>query len=326
MSKDYRDPEDFLSDESFLSWYFGSGREGGGFWDLWVAGDPGRQELVTRAVTMLDSTRLREKGVSPSELRLAEARMLRRINTVEVKGRFNWRWIAAACILFLLISGMIVRRIKPGGQQLATNYGEITVKALPDGSEVTINANSRLRYARNWQDGADREVWIDGEAFFHVRKTLQRSRFIVHTGRFDVIVTGTKFDVVNKSGRNNVLLQEGSVIIHPLTGTDMDMIPGDFVSWDGNNLKKTSVRNDSVLAWKQHQFIFDRTPLSKVVDIIKDQYGVSVNLEGHGIADSSISGIMRNDNLDVFLQALESTSDFDVIRNNGAITIKLTEH
>jgi ferric-dicitrate binding protein FerR (iron transport regulator) len=326
MSKDYRDPEDFLSDDSFLSWYFGSGRDGSGFWDRWTAGDAGRQELVARAVAMLDAARLREKGVSPSELQLAEATMLRRISAVEIKGRFDWRWIAAACILFLLISGMIALRLKPGGQQLATGNGEVTVKALPDGSEVTMNANSRLRYASNWRDGSDREVWIDGEAFFHVQKTSRRSRFIVHTGQFDVIVTGTRFDVVSKSGRNNVLLQEGSVIIHPRAGIDMDMIPGDFVSWDGNNLRKTSVRNDSVLAWRQHQFIFDRTPLSKVVDIIKDQYGVSVKLDGPGIADSSISGIMRNDNLDVFLQALESTSDFDVIRSNGEITIKLTEH
>ena len=292
----------------------------------WVAGDPGRQELVTRAVAMLDSTRLREKGVSPAEIQLAETTMLRRISTVEVKGRFNWRWMAAACILLVLVSGMIVLRLKAGGQRLATNYGEIAVKSLPDGSEVTMNANSQLRYTNNWRDGADREVWIDGEVFFHVRKTLQRSRFIVHTGRFDVIVTGTKFDVVNKSGKNNVLLQEGSVIIHPLTGGDMNMLPGDFVSWDGNNLRKTIIRTDNLLAWKQHQFIFDRTPLSKVVDVIKDQYGVSVNLEGPGIADSSISGIMRNDNLDVFLQALESTSDYDVIRNKEAITIKLTEH
>jgi transmembrane sensor len=326
MPKDYRDLEDLLSDESFLSWYFGSGREGSGRWDQWLAGDPGRQEIVTRAVALLDSTHLREKGVSPLEIQLAEAALLRKINLLEAKGRFNWRWIAAACMLFVLVSGIILLRVKPGRQQLATAYGEIAVKALPDGSEVTMNANSSLHYAQHWQDGADREVWVDGEAFFHVRKTPQRSRFIVHSGRFDVIVTGTRFDVVNKNGRNDILLQEGSVLIHPLAGADMDMVPGDFVSWDGQNLKKTSIRNDSVLAWKQHQFIFDRTPLSRVVDIIKDQYGVSVRLEGPGIGDSSISGIMRNDNLDVFLQALETTSDFDVIRKDEIITIKVSEH
>ena len=326
MSKDYRDPEDFLSDESFLSWYFGSGREGSGFWDRWMAEDPGRQELVARAVALLDAARLREKGVSPLAIQLAEAALSRRINALEEKERFNWRWMAAACILLVLVSGMILLQVNPGRQLVATAYGEITVKELPDGSEVTMNANSKLRYAQHWQDGADREVWIEGEAFFHVRKTQQRSRFIVHTGRFDVIVTGTRFDVVNKNDRNDVLLQEGSVIIHPLAGADMDMIPGDFVSWNGNNLKKTNVRNDSLLAWKQHQFIFDRTPLKAVAGIIEEQYGVKVRLQDQGIADSTISGIMRNDNLDVFLQALETTSDFDVIRSGDMITIKASAH
>jgi transmembrane sensor len=326
MSKDYRDPEDFLSDESFLSWYFGTGREDSGFWDRWMAGDPGRQDLVTRAVALLDAARLREKGVSPLELQLAEATLSRRMHMVEQKGRFNWRWMAAAAVLLVLVSGMIMLQVNPARRELATGYGEVTNYALPDGSEVTVNANSKLRYAQHWRDGADREVWIDGEAFFHVRKTPQRSRFIVHTGRFDVIVTGTKFDVVNKNDRNDILLQEGSVIIHPQAGAEMNMIPGDFVSWDGSNLKKISIRNDSLLAWKQHQFIFDRTPLKAVVGVIEAQYGVKVQLQGRGIADSTISGIMRNDNLDIFLQALETTSDFDVIRSGDVITIKASEH
>ncbi len=333
MSKDYREPEDFLSDESFLSWYFESRQRtdssADGEWNRWMTADPRRKELVDRAVALLDEARLRERELPAGQLERAESALLQRMDGLRgVEGLTvplyrNWRWVAAACILVVLMTGMAITRMMPSRQQqLATAYGQITVQQLPDGSEVTMNANSRLHYFKEFQDGTDREVWIDGEAFFHVTKTKLKSRFIVHTDRFDILVTGTQFNVVNRRGKVNVMLREGSVIIHPQAGADMKMIPGDFVGWDVDRLKKMSVKGDSLLAWKQHQLFFDHTPLKEVVGIIEDQYGVKVTLEDQNIADSTISGIMQNNNLDVLLQAVEIATNFDVVRDNGAITIK----
>lgn len=351
MSKEFHEPEDFLSDESFLSWYFESGQGQGGSWESWMDGAPGRRELVDRAIAILDATLVREKPLPAAQVQRAEAALLGRIDVLEgartgVPGRSGdlaeprtladrrksvrvvlGRWMAAAVLLVLVGVGLVIYRMLPVRQsQLASGYGELLSQQLPDGSEVTMNANSRLHYFRNWQDGIDREVWIDGEAFFHVRKTPMKSRFIVHTDRFDIVVTGTQFDVVNRNGKDNVLLQEGSVIVHPRTGEDLHMVPGDFVQWDGSKLKKTGVRLDSLTAWQQHQLVFDKTPLRQVAAIIEEQYGVRVTLADPSIGDSVISGILPNNNLNVLLQALETTSDFDVSREGGNITIKASEH
>lgn len=338
MSKEFREPEDFLSDESFLSWYFQEG--GDGSWESWMAGAPGRRELVDRAVAILDATRIGEKPLPAGQLERAEALLLERIDVLETPrvarqslaggpgtARMHWRWTAAAAFLVLISAALVVYRMLPVRQaKLAAGYGELVSQQLPDGSEVTMNANSQLHYFKNWQDGVDREVWIDGEAFFHVRKTPMKSRFIVHTERFDIVVTGTQFNVVNRNGKNNVLLQEGSVIVHPAIGDDLHMVPGDFVQWDGGRLKKTTARLDSLTAWQQHQLVFDKTPLRKVAEIIEEQYGVKVTLENPSIGDSMISGILPNNNLNVLLQALETTSDFDVVRDGENITIKASAH
>jgi transmembrane sensor len=329
MPKDYLEPEDLLTDEAFLSWYFGPGREADGFWKGWAAGSPVRKALLDRAVALLEMTRMREKAIPGEKVERATAVLLERIGglggqAVVVRNTFRRRvWIAAACILVVVTGGMtVLRMLTNRQQQLATAFGEITLRTLPDGSEVTMNANSRLRLSSHWQDGTDREVWIEGEAFFHVQKTPRKSRFIVHTDRFDVIVTGTQFNVVNRGEKDNVMLREGRVIVHPLDGGDLAMIPGDFVQWNGIGLEKGRIKSDSLLAWKKHELLFDKTPLKDVVGIIKDQYGVQIALEDQSIADSTISGIMRNDNLDVFLQALETTSDYEVIRKDGKIAIK----
>jgi transmembrane sensor len=342
MSKEFREPEDFLSDESFLSWYFESGRDQGGSWERWMAGGPGRRELVEQAIAILEATRIKEMPLPATQVQRAETVLFQRIETLDNAqtgakkripeartrpGRIHWRWMAAAAVFVSLCGALAVYRFLPVRQeQLASGYGELLSRQLPDGSEVTMNANSRLHYSRYWQEGADREVWIEGEAFFHVRKTPMKSRFIVHTDRFDVVVTGTQFNVVNRHGKDNVLLQEGSVIVHPGMGEDMHMVPGDFVQWDGTELKKTSVRLDSLTAWQAHQLAFDKTPLREVVGIIEDQYGVKVNLQDPSIGDSTISGVLPNNNLNVLLQALETTSDFDVIRDGGNITIKASAH
>ncbi|HEV2480411.1 MAG TPA: FecR domain-containing protein [Puia sp.] len=341
MSKEFHEPEDFLSDESFLSWYFEAGEAGS--WESWMAGAPGRRELVDRAIAILDATRMREKPLPAGQMQRAEAALMGRIDELINIGaepaeprilagrhrplRARGRWMAAAAVLVLVGVGLVVYRMLPVRQsQLASGYGEQLSQQLPDGSEVTMNANSRLHYFNKWQDGVDREVWIEGEAFFHVRKTPMKSRFIVHTDEFDVVVTGTQFNVVNRNGRDNVLLQEGSVIIHPKTGEDLHMVPGDFVQWDGNRLKRSTVRLDSLTAWRDHQIVFDKTPLREVAAIIEEQYGVKVNLVAPSIGDSLISGILPNNNLNVLLQALETTSDFDVTRDGGNITIKASAH
>lgn len=334
MSKEFHEPEDFLSDESFLSWYFGSGREEGGSWESWMAGAPGRREVFDRAVAILDATRIQEKPLPAAQLQHAEAALLGGIDLLEDirKGRsrparIGRRWMAAAAVLVLVGVGLVVYRMLPVRQsQLASGYGQLLSQELPDGSEVTMNANSRLHFFRNWQDGIDREVWIEGEAFFHVRKTPMKSRFIVHTDEFDIVVTGTQFNVVNRNGKDNVLLQEGSVIVHPRTGEDLRMVPGDFVQWDGTKLEKTGVRQDSLTAWQQHQVVFDKTPLRQVAAMIQEQYGVRVTLADPSIGDSVISGMLPNNNLNVLLQALETTNDFNVTRDGGNITIKASAH
>ncbi|HTR29876.1 MAG TPA: FecR domain-containing protein [Puia sp.] len=342
MPKDYLEPEDLLTDETFLSWYFGPGREADRFWNGWAEGDQARKVVLEQAVALLEMTRLREKGRTGEEIEAAADVLMSRIDeagggtgarepgVAAIRGMRTRRWVAAACVLVVLTGGMMAARMwwnKP--VQIATAFGEVNLRTLPDGSEVTMNANSRLRLSSNWQEGRDREVWIEGEAFFHVQKTPQRSRFIVHTNRLDIIVTGTQFNVVNRDGKENVMLREGSVIVHPVAGElgngDLAMVPGDFVKWNGKGLEKGSIKSDSLLAWKRHQLLFENTPLKDVVGIIKDQYGVRIELEDQSIADSTISGIMRNDNLDVFLQALETTSDFQVIRKDGKIAIKASK-
>jgi transmembrane sensor len=335
MSKNYLGVEDLLCNDIFLSWYFRKDPRAIKQWKLWLDANPGNGERVEQAIEFLNTLMLEEKEIPAEQITYAESLLLNKIREAEnnteaptapVLSITKRRWWMAAASILVFAAGL------GGGYwwlsytpELHTDYGEIRERKLPDGSEVVVNADSKVVFSSaGWKEGKDREVWLNGEAFFHVSKTPQKSRFIVHTNHFDIIVLGTQFDVVDRPGKASVMLKEGSVILHTSGGQDLKMIPGDFVEYHPAGLEKRPVKNDSILAWKDHKLIFDNTPLREVARIIKEHYGVSVQLADDSVAAMTISGILPNDNLDVLLQALDATLDFEVehvVHEGGMITI-----
>jgi len=327
MSKNYAGVEDLLCDEAFLSWYFKTDIRAARRWERWMTENPGSSARVLQAVEFLESLELEEKDPRPAEVSHAERHLLDRIHRAgrqipskAMLTRNRW-WLAAACLL-LLAAGAYFLFPKQGTPAFHTRFGEVSTGRLPDGTEVTVNADSRVSWSGAWLDGKDREVWLSGEAFFHVRKTPLKSRFIVHTGHFDVIVTGTMFNVLNRRDRSHVMLQEGSVTLQTADGKELAMTPGDFVEYSQDRLVKRMAKQDSIIAWKEHKLSFDNTTIREVTAIIQEQYGVTTRPANGSVANSTISGIMPNDNLDVLLKALEATAEFKVIRQGGEIIIQ----
>jgi transmembrane sensor len=337
MLEHYSQPEELLADDSFLNWYFKTGGGEAGAWEEWMAADAENRALALKAVELLELIRLREREIPAEQVGQASERLLAGIGrlgdgqTGDAAYRLrrlpfyrSGRWIAAACALVIITTGMLFyRAYQSRSSEIRTEYGQFGEQLLPDGTEVTMNANSLLKYMPEWKPGADREVWVRGEAFFHVVKTPEKSRFIVHLDDCDVIVTGTRFNVVNRPGKENVMLQEGAVMLHASSGKELSLQPGDFVTVARNGMEKVSARPDSLMAWKERRLFFDHTPLPELVNIVYEQYGVRLQLAGDSTAKKTVTGIMRNDNLDELLKALEMSNEFEVTgkQDSGGITI-----
>ena len=295
-----------------------------------MAADARNKALALQAVELLELTRLPERKIPAEQIRQASDRLLAGIADAAKGSRrlpFNgWgRMMAAACLLVVLVTGVLLyRAYRSRASEIRTEYGQLGEQLLPDGTEVTMNANSRLKYMPGWQAGADREVWVSGEAFFHVVRTPEKSRFIVHLDDCDVIVTGTRFNVVNRPGHENIMLQEGAVTLHARDGKELSLLPGDFVTVGKNAaLVKVYARPDSLMAWKDRRLFFYNTPLPELVNVVYDQYGVRLHLADDSTAKKTVTGILRNNNLEELLKTLEMTREFEVIGkvDSGGITI-----
>jgi transmembrane sensor len=92
-----------------------------------------------------------------------------------------------------------------------TDIGEQRVITLADGSEVELNARSKIRL--EFGDTERRVELIAGQALFRVVKDKRRP-FVVESGSTRVRAVGTEFDVYRKRGGTIVTVVEGRVAVH----------------------------------------------------------------------------------------------------------------
>lgn len=213
----------------------------------------------------------------------------RLLDEIREQKRNRWKrmFIAAAVALplILAVGGLWLVSDRTGLLD-PVSYTEVLVPAgdkikvlLPDGSDVTLNALSKMRYPSHFGIFS-REVELDGEAYFSVSADKSRP-FSVHTGALDVTVLGTKFNVKAYGGEPvRVHLDEGSVLLEDHGSLRRVLKPGENAEYDrgtGNCQISATFDRDAASAWTRNRQCFNRAPLSEVINTIARLYGVEFN-------------------------------------------------
>lgn len=183
-------------------------------------------------------------------------------------------YAAAAVIIMLLIPLMYTRNI-------SASRGEHLSYVLPDGSQVTINAESELSFKPLvWF--ISRGVKMDGEVLFEVKKG---SGFTVKSSNGIVRVLGTTFNVISRDSRFEVSCIEGRVEVSAKAG-DVERQKIVISSGEGVELKEreglmniTQEKVVSSISWRGGDFYFTAVSLKAVIDEIARQYNVEIELE-----------------------------------------------
>lgn len=327
--------KELLEDDRFLDWYFKKDEASVAAWQDLLQAHPEWLQAQTEAVAFLDRLEGMDMPVSANRLAVAEARLANMLAAsrsttpvVGLKRAKSWLVWSVAASLLLAVAGTWFYRQQAGttGEelQLAASFGEISNAGLPDGSDVVLNANSRIRYQKNFEQAAVREVWLEGEAFFHVKKTANRKKFIVHTHQFDVLVTGTQFNVVTRGKQARVYLQEGGITLLLPNGARHQMKPNDFVVLEGNRIvESTRAEQKSITAWKERMIALDATSMARIAAIIENDYGVKVQLADDLTAQQMLGpGLLPNSSLETLLETLRSTGNFAIDQKADTVHIR----
>lgn len=203
---------------------------------------------------------------------------------------------------------------------LTVPAGEQYRLTLSDGTEVHLNASTRLRFPFHFGSG-NREVMVEGEAFFKVAKDLAR-RFIVHTPHTQVQVYGTAFNVNTYQAREKTSLVEGSVWMQAANGQRIALKPGQQAAYNAGAFETQPFDGEEVLSWMNGVYYFHKMPVTELAEVASRFYGVNFVLESGKFAGISTTGLMDRDKLSEFLTDLQVTAGAEFRFENKAIYLK----
>lgn len=253
-------------------------------------------DSVLHALTETERQALRDRMLARIWAEIGEREdKVRPLHPTRTRAAFRWvsplRWAAAVAVLLLAAMG-VYRVAFTGPTTVRTAYGERREVTLPDGSTVVLNGNSSLRYAR-WNDTEARQVWLEGEAFFSVRHTRNHQEFTVNTpDQLRIEVLGTKFNVYNRRGATEVVLQEGKVNVVDAARRSVVLRPGQGVRHApaAPRLAPAPADVSRELAWKSDLLLFEDQPLADICADLRDSHGLEVEFRNPALARERFSG------------------------------------
>ncbi len=223
-----------------------------------------------------------------------------------------WPYFAAAASIAIILGLFFFGP----NESFSTDYGQKLIVALPDGSEMTLNAKSIASFDKsNWDN--NRTITLEGEAFFKVKKG---SKFTVTTKNGEVSVLGTQFNVNSHHSLFEVNCFEGKVSV--VNNKKKEILTA------GNayrNLGKTYEKwtfNESTPSWLTNTSSFRSIPIRYVLKELEDQYNIKIVEKGLNLG-YKYTGTFPNDNIEVALQTVFSTLGIEYSLSQDGKTVVL---
>ncbi|MBS7567003.1 DUF4974 domain-containing protein [Mucilaginibacter sp. Bleaf8] len=239
-----------------------------------------------------------------------------------------WQKAAAVVAGVAILAGLYQLHIQASSDKttttsllkLQTPGSSISKIRLKDGTQVTLNAQSTLKYPAIF-DGPTREVYLTGEAFFDVAKDHNHP-FIVHTSRSDIQVLGTAFNVKayaeDKVYETTLLRGSIQVTFQQKPAAKVMLKPKDklvLTSASDYYLASqtyTSTANTTVAetAWMNHKLIFNKQSFEDLANSLSRKYGVKIIFKNEDLRAHKFTGEFNQEDLKQALQSLQIITHF----------------
>lgn len=190
--------------------------------------------------------------------------------------------------------------------EVRTQVGITNSVVLPDSSIVYLNSASVLKYPVHFT--GNRNVYLQGEAYFVVRKQ-NGARFVVNTAAGAKIeVLGTEFNVNSNADDVNTTLVKGSVKFVCQNKNDKEedirMVPGQKISY---NLKDKAVEIrevnvDDEIEWRNEKTVFKDCPLMETLAILSKRFNAQFVVKNEALKENRFTGSFKNQSLEQILE------------------------
>jgi transmembrane sensor len=253
----------------------------------------------------------------------------------------NTYWKAAAAIAFFIIlssaffySTNVWRADKTEfvWNERATRLGEKIEIVLTDGSKIMLNAGSKIKFPQKFVEGKQREIILEGEAFFDVVHKNEQA-FIVHSGDIITRDIGTKFNVKAFENDKNVTISliEGKVEVSVPGNAQKPndkkyLLPLQQLNYNraANSLIIQNCDQQEAIGWMNNLLVFRKEPLEQVALRLERNFGVKFEFSNSHISEKELTANFRNEPFLTVAEAIKKVTGLNyktVKENNHTVKI-----
>ena len=248
--------------------------------------------------------------------------------TISLKSRFIW--ISGIAASLIILFGMYQLIIKPSfdtQKQILASVQEVLQDALPDGSQIVLNTNSKITYPKQFAKN-ERRVKLNGEAYFNVKPNKEKP-FIIEAGDAFIQVLGTSFNVkAYENSELEVIVTDGLVkiyVIDPETSDTSAILlkkgeKGKITAKDKKPVYVAEQIPDAIF-WMNYTLIFNDTDLRKVFGLLKNYYHIEIEVSDQRIYDCRLTTIFTNNSIEEIMEVITATFEFEYTKRNNTYTI-----
>ena len=371
---------DFIQDANFIRWVREKKPADWQFWEEWLKQHPDKAPLIAEARRVLDSLDIVQPKTIPREvIQLETQKLLQAIGaslpdqTPEAESPlpsartltlFKWKLAAAA---LLLTAAALLYLFRPQTaspkkfaysslvssrhliEKINTSDSKADSLVFADGSLIRLGPNSRISYPAGFDTAATREVYLSGEAFFHVVKN-PRHPFRVIAGEVVTKVLGTSFCVhsYDKDTTIQVVVLSGKVSVYsqaiPAEQTNLhsghSFTPGNqggIILTCNQRLvyrkveqkfQKLLLESPSLITpgMTDETMVYEDTPLEEVFTRLSKAYGINIVYDNELVKKSTVTADLKGETfyhkLDLICRAIGA--EYEVI--DGQVVISFSNN
>jgi len=235
--------------------------------------------------------------------------------------------IAAAILLLIGLSVAFYLFVEEQNEpelawQTTKTMNEIASLSLSDGSSVTVNRNSLLKWQAN-PDDKIRKVLLEGEAFFDVAHDPDRP-FIITTNEIKIKVLGTSFNVLDKNLKDEIETEvvRGKVLVY--TPQQQIIVEAGMTGVYHKITKKlvlVKTENENSIAYATHSLSFSASTLKTVTEQLSKVYGVQFVFENKKTMDCRLTSEYQNKSLSFIMNVISASLNLTYTIKNKTVFI-----
>lgn len=247
-----------------------------------------------------------------------------KIKVLKSSPKYNFKYLTgyAAAILILIASIIgLYQYFNFNKVTTVITLNEVKTNSLPDGSEISLNSNSKMSYSVA-KEASVREVKLDGDAFFQVSRDTNRV-FKVVADDVTVEVLGTEFyvDAREEQSQIVVIVKSGTVSVSSFTEKIiLEAGQTGIYEKETRSLFKTDNTDLNYLSWKTGILVFEKTELSQVVFDLNRNFSSRIKIENPILNNCKITATFENKSIESIIKIIEKTLKIkSIVSENGIL-------